>query len=57
MRNFTKDEFEFVKKCLENNIPKWRFIRSVFHTSEHVFQRMCKESGLGEYPNFRKNKV
>lgn len=56
MRKFTKEELEFVKDCLKNKIPKNRFIRSVLHTDDRVFDRMCLEEGF-EYPKFRKNKI
>lgn len=56
MRKFTKEELEFVLDCLKNKIPKSRFIRSVFHTDNRIFNKMCIRHGF-EYPNFRKNKI
>lgn len=55
MRHFTKEEIEFVTKQLINEVPKSTFIRSVLHTSNKVFDRMCKEIGI-IYPNFKKMK-
>ena len=56
MRNFTKEELEFVKTCLENCVPKNQFVESVLHTDNRIFHKMCIRAGF-EYPNFRKNKI
>lgn len=56
MRKFTKEELEFVLDCLKNKVPKKRFVSSVFHTDNRIFNKMCIRSGF-EYPNFRKNKI
>ena len=55
MRHFTKEEVEFVKKQLINEVPKSTFIRSILHTSNKTFDRMCEEVGI-VYPNFKKMK-
>ena len=56
MRNFTKEELEFVKTCLENCVPKSHFVESVLHTDNRIFHKMCIRAGF-EYPNFGKNKI
>lgn len=56
MRKFSEKEKEFVLKSLENKIPLSRFVRSVLHTDNRMFDKMCKDIGI-EYPRFRKNKI
>lgn len=56
MKNFTKEELEFVKECLKNKIPKGRFVKNILHMDHRSFNKRCLADGF-EYPNFRKNKI
>ena len=51
MRHFTEEEIEFVKKNLENEIPKDRFYKTILKTDSRLFRRMCEEVGIN-YPTF-----
>lgn len=39
MRHFTEEEIEFVKKNLENEIPKDRFYKTILKTDSRLFRR------------------
>ena len=56
MRHFTEEEIEFVKKNLENEVPRDRFYKTVLKTSTKTFKRMCEEVGIN-YPIFSNRKV
>ena len=56
MKNFTKEELEFVKECLKNKVPKSRFVSNILHMDHRSFNKRCLANGF-EYPNFRKNKI
>lgn len=56
MRHFTEEEIEFVKKNLENEVPKDRFYKTVLKTNSRAFKRMCEEVGIN-YPTFYRRKV
>ena len=51
MRHFTEEEIEFVKKNLENEIPKDRLCKQIMKIDSRTFRRMCKEVGIN-YPTF-----
>ena len=56
MRHFTEEEIEFVKKNLENEIPKDRLCKQIMKIDSRTFRRMCKEVGIN-YPTFYRRKI